>query len=86
METDVKATQLTVSGQVTTERSFFRKLIIHHTGGGDAELKFYDLNAFPIYGKQIQQSDMPDPGVLFVNGIYVTVPADCTCTVLYSEA
>jgi len=96
METDVKATQLTVSGQVTTERSFFRKLIVHHTGGGDAELKFYDLDAaptggepyytFPVYGKSIQQSDMPGPGVLFNKGIYVTVPTDCTCTVLYNEA
>lgn len=95
MEADVRAIQLTVSGQVTTKRAYFRKLIIHHSGGGDAELKFYDLNAaptggepyytFPIYGKSIQQSDMPDPGILFVSGIYVVMPIDCTCTVLYNE-
>lgn len=96
MEVDVKAVQLAASGQVTTERSYFRKLLVFHAGGGDAELKFYDLDAAPtggepyysfyIYGKDIQFTDMPDPGVLFQNGIYVVLPVDCKCTVLYNEA
>lgn len=95
MEIDVKATQLATSGQITTKRAYFRKVLIFHTGNGDAELKFYDLDAAPvgaepyysfyIYGKSISQTDMPDPGILFRNGIYVVFPTDCTCTVLYNE-
>jgi hypothetical protein len=34
METDVKAVQLAASGQITTKRSYFRKIFITHTGGG----------------------------------------------------
>jgi hypothetical protein len=96
MDTDIKAVQLAASGQITTKRSYFRKVFITHTGGGDAELKFYDLDAAPVgaepyysfyvHGKQIHQVDMPDPGVLFNNGVYVVLPADCKCTVLYNEA
>lgn len=96
METDVKAVQLAVTGLVVAKRVYFRKLLVFHTGGGDAELKFYDLAAAPVgsepyysfyvYGKAIHDVDMPNPGVLFDDGVYVTLPVDCKCTVFYSEA
>lgn len=96
MAADIKAVQLAASGLVTSLRAYFRKTFIFHTGGGDAEIKFYDLDAAPVggepyysfyaYGKSIHDPDMPDPGVLFNNGIYVVLPADCKCTVLYNEA
>ena len=96
METDVRAVQLAVTGLVVAQRVYFRKVLVFHAGGGDAELKFYDLAAAPVggepyysfyvYGKSIHNVDMPDPGILFNAGVYVTLPIDCKCTVFYSEA
>lgn len=96
MEADVVAVQLVASGLAVGERVLFRKLLVFHTGGSDAELKFYDLAAAPVggepyysfyvYGKAIHNVDMPMPGIRFLNGVYVVLPADCKCTVFYNEA
>lgn len=96
METDVKAVLLSTSGLIVAKRSYFRKLLVFHTGGGDTELKFYDLTAAPVggepyysffvHGKSIHDVDLPDPGVLFDDGIYVVLPVDCKCTVFYNKA
>jgi hypothetical protein len=91
----VQAKQLTASGLVTDKRSLFRQAIIFHPISSDSEYKFYDLDAAPsggepyyslaVYGKQTDVIPMPDPGVLFNNGIYVTVVSGTTVTVLYEE-
>ena len=92
----LKAKQLTASGLVTDKRALFRQLIVHHSGGGDTDIKFYDLTAAPvggepfydfnIYGKGSSNLPLVDPGVLFDDGIYVvTTSPDLTITVLYEE-
>ena len=47
----IKVKQLTASGLVTGKRSLFKQLLIHHSGGGDTEIKFYDLTAAPVGGE-----------------------------------
>ena len=96
MQRNVSAVQLSATGLVTAQRAYVLKVTVFHTGGGDAELKFYDLDAAPVggepyyhyyvYGKDIQSEDMPEPGILFEKGIYVDLPTDCKCTVFYNEA
>ena len=39
----IKVKQLTASGLVTGKRALFKQLLVHHSGGGDTEIKFYDL-------------------------------------------
>lgn len=92
----LKAKQLTASGLVTGKRALFKQLIVHHTGGGDTVIKFYDLTAAPVggepyynfdvYGKGFFNMPLVDPGVLFDDGIYVSFTAvDLMVTVLYEE-
>lgn len=81
----ILASQQTASGQVTTQRARFRKLFVQHAGGGDEELRFYDLNSAPTggepyysfwaYGKGNFTLEIPDEGVTFQNGIYIVMPA-----------
>jgi hypothetical protein len=92
----VKAAQLTASGLVTGKRALFKQLLVHHSGGGDTEIKFYDLTAAPVggepyydfdvYGKGMFVLPIPEPGVLFDDGIYVAFTAvDLTATIFYEE-
>ena len=92
----VKAKQLTASGLVTGKRALFKQLLVHHSGGGDTEIKFYDLTAAPVggepyydfdvYGKGMFVLPIPEPGVLFDDGIYVVFTAiDLTATIFYEE-
>ena len=78
----IRATQLTGSGLVTAKRARFRKLLVQHLGGGDEEIKFYDLDTAPVggepyytfwaFGKGTYEVNMPDEGVIFQNGIYIS--------------
>ena len=91
----VQAKQLTANGLVTDKRALFRQVIIFHPLSSDDTYQFYDLGSAPtggephydlaVYGKQTYTLPMPDPGVLFNNGIYVTVASGTTVTVLYEE-
>jgi hypothetical protein len=91
----LKAKQLTASGLVTGHRALFRQLLVFHPISGDSEFKFYDLTTAPVggepyytfsmYGKGRDAITFPDPGVLFDDGIYVTVVSGCTVTVIYEE-
>lgn len=92
----LKAKQLTASGLVTGKRALFKQLIVHHTGGGDTAIKFYDLTTAPVggepyynfdvYGKGFFNLPIVEPGVLFDDGIYVAFTAvDLMITVLYEE-
>jgi hypothetical protein len=92
----VKAKQLTASGLVTGKRALFKQLLIHHSGGGDTQIQFYDLTAAPVggeshysfdvYGKGMFILPIPEPGVLFDDGIYITFTAvDLIATVFYEE-
>lgn len=94
----VRAVQLTASGLVTNKRALFRQVIIFHPLAGDDTFEFYDRIAAPVggephyhlavYGKDVTIIPMPDPGVLFDDGIYVVIPAGAagsTVTVLFED-
>lgn len=91
----LKAKQLSASGFVTQQRALFKQLLIFHPLNDDSEYKFYDLAtapvggepyyAFQVYGKKSETLEIPEPGVLFEDGIYATVIAGTTITVFYEE-
>lgn len=91
----IQASQLTANGLVTDKRSLVKQIIIFHPLSSDSEYKFYDLKtapsggeqyySFQVYGKKTDSLSLPEPGVLFVNGIYCTVETGTTLTVLYEE-
>jgi len=89
----VKAVQLSADGMAFVGNNLVRKVMVMHSGGSDAVVKFYDLAAAPsggesfytinAYGKGLTQVDMPDPGIEYYNGMYIDLPADCSVTVWY---
>jgi hypothetical protein len=89
------AKQLSASGFVTQQRALFKQLLIFHPINDDSEYKFYDLATTPVggepyytfqvHGKKSETLGIPEPGVLFDDGIYVTVIAGTTVTVFYEE-
>ncbi len=95
MDHELKAVQLTADGFATQKRARFRQLLVFHPLSSDSEFKFYDLDTAPVggepyytfavYGKGTDNIPFPAPGILFERGIYVTVPAGCTATVIYEE-
>lgn len=91
----VQAVQITADGSIVAKRCLMKKMMAMHSGGADAVIKFYDLAAAPsggesyyefnAYGKGVFQVEMPDDGILFKNGVYVDLPADCNITVWFEE-
>lgn len=93
----IQAAQQTASGQVTTQRARYKKLFVQHAGGGDEEVRFYDLDAAPVggepyysfwaYGKGNFTLEIPEEGVIFQRGIYVQLPEGSyvTVTSFYEE-
>lgn len=91
----VRAVQLTASGLVTNKRALFRQVLIFHPIAGDSSIEFYDRTTAPVggephynfdcYGKNVFNTPMPDPGILFDDGIYVTFTGSMTVTVFYEE-
>jgi hypothetical protein len=91
----LKAKQLTAAGLVTGKRALFKQLIVSHPISADSEYRFYDLTAAPagsepyytfdVYGKGQQVFTLPEPGVLFDDGIYATVVSGTKITVIYEE-
>jgi hypothetical protein len=91
----LKAKQITASGFVTQKRALFKQVLIFHPISQDSEYKFYDLTTVPtesdpfyvfkVYGKGQENFQIVEPGVLFDDGIYVTVVADTIVTVIYEE-
>ena len=89
----VKVAQVSADGLAFSGHHIVRKVMVMHSGGSDAVVKFYDLAAAPTggepyysinaYGKGVTQIDMPDPGVVFFNGMYVDLPTDCVATIWY---
>ncbi len=91
----LKAKQLTASGLVTGKRALFKQLLVFHPISDDSVYRFYDLTAAPtgsepyyifeVYGKGQENFMIVEPGILFDDGIYVTVVAGTTVTVIYEE-
>ena len=91
----LKAKQLTASGFVTQQRALFKQVLVFHPISDDSIYKFYDLArtptvsdpyyVFEVYGKGQENFPIVDPGVLFDDGIYVTVVPGTTVTVMYEE-
>lgn len=92
----IKAVQLTASGLVVGKRALFKQVLIFSSAASDQIIEFYDRTTAPsngdphyhfdTYGKGVFNVPMPEPGVLFDDGIYVVVPASgVTVTVFYEE-
>ena len=92
----VKAKQLTASGLIVDRRCLFRQLLVCSSSSNDNVLEFYDLTSAPVggephytfdvYGKGMFTVTMAGPGVLFDDGVYVTIgDTGITVTVLYEE-
>lgn len=89
----IRVAQLSADGMAFVGNNLIRKVMVMHSGGSDAVVKFYDLAAAPsggesfysinAYGKGVTQIDMPDPGVEFYLGMYIDLPTDCVVTVWY---
>ena len=96
MKYGIQAKQLSTSGVAVGQRSYMKKIMVMHSAGSDAVIRFYDRTTAPgqsdpfyevnAYGKGVLQVDMPDDGVLFNTGVYVVIPASCIVTVWYEEA
>jgi hypothetical protein len=92
----VQAVQLSATGVFVPHRCLMKKMLVMHSAGADAILKFYDTTTppgvgdphytFDAYGKGVFQVDMPGDGVMFTEGIYVEVPPDADVTVWYERA
>ena len=92
----IQAKQLSANGFVTQKRALVKQILIFHPVNNDSEYKFYDLTtapvggepyyAFQVYGKTSALLPIPEPGVLFEDGIYVTVIPGTVVTVFYEEA
>ena len=94
----VQVAQQSASAQVTTQRARYRKLFVQHAHGSDEEIRFYDTDTAPTggepyssfwaYGKGNFTLEMPDEGVIFNRGIYVSLPggsSHVTVTSFYEE-
>lgn len=92
----IKAVQLSASGLVVAKRALFKQVLVFASVSQDHVVEFYDRATAPgdidphyhfdTYGKGVFNVSMPDPGVLFDDGIYVVVPeVGVTVTVFYEE-
>jgi hypothetical protein len=91
----IQAVQLTADGLVTDKRAYIKQVVVFHPVASDSTFNFYDLAAAPtggetpyiyeVYGKRTDVLPIPEPGVLFRNGIYATVPAGTTLTIFFEE-
>jgi hypothetical protein len=89
----VLVVERSTTGTAFVGRHIIRKVMVMHSAGSDANVKFYDLATAPVggephytinaYGKGLTQIDMPNPGVEFYEGMYVDLPASCIITVWY---
>lgn len=93
----IKAVQVTASGLIVNKRVMFKQVLVFSSVTQDHVIEFYDRTTAPsngdphyhfdTYGKGVFNVPMPEPGVLFDDGIYVVVPASgVTVTVFYEEA
>jgi hypothetical protein len=92
----VQAIQRTTDGVAVSGHCRMLKTMVMHSGGSDAVVKYYDRTTAPgeadpfysinSYGKGLTQVDMPGDGIIFANGIYIDLPADCNVTVWYETA
>jgi hypothetical protein len=92
----IKAVQLTASGLVVEKRALFKQVLVFASTNNDHIIEFHDRTTAPsngdphyhfdTFGKGVFNVPMPEPGVLFDDGIYVVMPATgVTVTVFYEE-
>ena len=92
----VRAVPITTDGVAISGHCRMLKTMVMHSAGSDAIVKYYDLDTAPTggepfysinaYGKGITQVDMPGDGMIFADGVYIDLPADCTVTIWYEVA
>ena len=91
MQSDVKAAHLNASGVVFAGRVRVRGYQI--APGSAGQINFYDnattnsgninLSVDTTANTAIISTNIPGEGILFQNGVYVTLPASTTITVFY---
>lgn len=92
-----QAVQVTASSVAVPRRAYLRQVCTVHNASKDDEALLYDMTsapgqsdtphcAVPMFGKNVQTIPVPGDGILFENGIYVTVPADTVVNIFYEEA
>ena len=91
MQTDVKAAHLNASGVIFAGRTRVRGYQI--APGAAGQIDFYDnattnsgnvnLSVDTTANTAIISTIIPAEGILFANGVYVTLPASTSITVFY---
>ncbi len=93
----VKAIQVTADSLAITGRFYLKQVCVTHTAGTDVEINIYDqLTApsggdvphckIPALGKGVNTIAVPAPGLMFMTGAYVDLPANTTVVLFYEEA
>lgn len=88
-----KAWQSGSAGQIIATRAAVLKVVGYHPANEDEVVSFYDLKSAPtngetayewhLYGKGVFELVIPEEGVIFENGIYVSPPSGTVATVFY---
>jgi hypothetical protein len=96
MATKVEAVQLSADGLAITGRFYLRQVCVSHKGSADVTIDIYDKTTapaggdvphcqVPALGKGVNTIPVPDPGILFLNGAYIDLPADTSVVVFYER-
>lgn len=95
MQTDVKSVHTTGNGQVVSYRTRVRGFIILGSGTGGGDIVLYDTTtgtatgdeilrfALPNNSNNVVTFTIPGEGILAREGVYVTVPAGASITIIY---
>ncbi len=89
----IRVAYLSANGQVFEGRGLVKALCWMHSTGGTGQLKFYDRVGAPtaevpncridIVAVGNNTFNLPDPGILLVDGLYLEVPSNTTINVFY---
>jgi hypothetical protein len=96
MSKGVEVIQVTADGLAITGRFYLRQVCVVHKGTGDVDIDIYDqLTAptggdtphcqIPALGKGVNTIPVPTPGMLFLTGAYVDLPANTSIVLFYEK-
>jgi len=97
MSAGVEVIQVTTDGLAITGRFYLRQVCVVHKGNADVDVDIYDqLTApgqgdlphcqIPALGKGVNTIPVPNPGMLFLTGAYVDLPANTSIVLFYEKA
>jgi hypothetical protein len=93
----VQVKYLSANGSVTTRACLVKAICTMHGEGGTGAVEFFDTAGTPdesavakcridVVGKGVFSMDIPEPGALFANGLYVKVPSSSSINVFFKDA